>query len=257
MALTSVQRVGLGWIMNEVLFYVLLSVAEVIGTIGGFGSSLLVMPLAEHFLGFQQALGLTALFHVFSNVSKIVLFRQGLDRKLAVRMGIPAVVGVVLGALLTGAWEGATLRLALGVVLVVVSVLVLLAGRRPLKATLLNAVLGGAGSGFAAGLVGTGGAVRGVVLAAFALEKSTFIATSAWIDLGVDVSRSVIYGGMGYFSPTLWLQLPVLIVVSYAGTWVGRLLLDRIPQDRFRQGVLLLVFAVGAWVTITSLRALA
>lgn len=249
-------RVGLGCIMDEVLFYVLLSAAEVLGTIGGFGSSLLVMPLAEHFLGFQQALGLTALFHVFGNLSKVVLFRHGIDRKLAVRMGIPAMICVVLGALLTGAWDGAILRLALGVVLVVVSVAVLLAGRRPLRATWLNAVLGGAGSGFAAGLVGTGGAVRGAVLAAFALEKSAFIATSAWVDLGVDVSRSVIYGGMGYFSPTLWLQLPVLIVVSYAGTWVGRLLLDRIPQDRFRQGVLFLVFAVGAWVTVTSLGAL-
>lgn len=242
--------------MDQLLFYLFLSVAEVIGTIGGFGSSLLVMPLAEHFLGFQQALGLTALFHVFSNLSKIVLFRHGLDRKLAVRMGIPAMVGVVLGALLTGAWDGSTLRLALGLVLVLVSMVVLLAGTRPLRATWLNAVLGGASSGFAAGLVGTGGAVRGVVLAAFALEKNTFIATSAWIDLGVDVSRSVIYGGMGYFSPSLWLQLPLLIAVSYAGTWLGRKLLDRIPQERFRQGVLLLVLAVGVWVTFTSLRAL-
>ena len=42
------------------LFLFLLLFAEVMGTVGGFGSSMLVMPLAGRFLPFDQALGLTA-----------------------------------------------------------------------------------------------------------------------------------------------------------------------------------------------------
>ncbi len=61
--------------MELFAFFALLLVAEVLGTIGGFGSSMLVMPLAGFFLPFDQALGLTAVFHVFSNAAKIVLFR--------------------------------------------------------------------------------------------------------------------------------------------------------------------------------------
>ncbi len=76
----------------DLLFLALLFFAEVLGTIGGFGSSMLVMPLAGSFLPFDQALGLTAVFHVFSNAAKIILFRQGVDRRLLVWLGVPAVI---------------------------------------------------------------------------------------------------------------------------------------------------------------------
>ncbi|MCB0785946.1 MAG: TSUP family transporter, partial [Flavobacteriales bacterium] len=79
--------------MELVAFAVLLLVAEVLGTLGGFGSSMLVMPIAASFLPFEEALGLTAFFHVLSNGAKMLLFRQGFDRRLVLRMGIPAVIG--------------------------------------------------------------------------------------------------------------------------------------------------------------------
>jgi len=67
---------------EAIAFFVLLLAAEVLGTVGGFGSSMLVMPLAGFFLPFDQALGLTALFHVFSNGAKMILFREGVSRWL-------------------------------------------------------------------------------------------------------------------------------------------------------------------------------
>jgi uncharacterized protein len=48
-------------------------------------------------------------------------------------------------------------------------------------------------AGLLAGHIGTGGAIRGLVLAAFNLEKGVFVATSAAIDSGVDLSRMIIY----------------------------------------------------------------
>ena len=52
----------------------------------------------------------------------------------------------------------------------------------------LNAVSAGGIAGFLAGVIGTGGAIRGLALAAFDLEKGVFVATSAAIDSGVDFS---------------------------------------------------------------------
>ena len=63
--------------MELAWFSILLLLAEIAGTVGGFGSSMLVMPLAGEFLPFEQALGLTAVFHVFSNGAKMILFRKG------------------------------------------------------------------------------------------------------------------------------------------------------------------------------------
>jgi uncharacterized membrane protein YfcA len=66
------------------LFFILALIAEVIGTISGFGSSILFVPLASIFLDFKMVLGVTAVFHIFSNLSKIYFFHTGIDRKIVI-----------------------------------------------------------------------------------------------------------------------------------------------------------------------------
>lgn len=231
--------------MHELAFFALLLVAEVLGTVGGFGSSMLVMPLAGFFLPFDQALGLTALFHVFSNGAKIILFRKGLSKGLLLSMGLPAVLGVVLGARLTAFLPAEHMMLILSAVLVGLSILFLAAPRLKLEPSVTNATLGGAASGLIAGLVGTGGAIRGLTMAAFDLEKNVFVSTSAWIDMGVDLSRTAVYAGQGYIHAQVWGLLPGLAIVSVVGSYAGRWLLFRVPQERFRKLVLVLVIAVA------------
>ena len=57
------------------IFFILALLAEIVGTISGFGSSILFVPLASLLLDFKIVLGITAVFHVFSNISKIFLFK--------------------------------------------------------------------------------------------------------------------------------------------------------------------------------------
>ncbi len=47
--------------------------AEIFGTVGGFGSSVFFVPMASYFLDFQTVLGVTALFHLSSNMTKMDL----------------------------------------------------------------------------------------------------------------------------------------------------------------------------------------
>ncbi|MCP6335986.1 hypothetical protein NL449_28610, partial [Klebsiella pneumoniae] len=82
------------------------------------------------------------------------------------------------------------------------------------------AAAAGALSGGMAGLVGTGGAVRGLALAAFALPKEVFVATSAAIDLGIDLARAGAYFANGYVHVHDLVYLPMLAVVAIAGSWL-------------------------------------
>lgn len=233
-------------------FLLLLLVAEMLGTIGGFGSSMLVMPLAGWFLPFDQALGLTAVFHVFSNGAKMLLFRTGVDRRLLLWLGIPAVIGVIIGARLTVYLDEELLSIVLGALLVVMGLGLLWKQEWQLRATNGNALAGGTLSGFIAGVAGTGGAVRGITLAAFALEKSAFVATSAWIDMGVDLSRSVVYAAQGFVPSAVLIYLPAMAAISLVGSWVGKQALARIDQRSFRTIVLLLVVGMGIALVITA-----
>ncbi|TNE80674.1 MAG: sulfite exporter TauE/SafE family protein [Bacteroidetes bacterium] len=242
--------------MQYLLFYVLALFAEVVGTVGGFGSSVFFVPIANQFFSFHEVLGITAMLHVFSNLSKLLLFRHGIDKKLLMQLGIPAVVFVLIGGFLTRYFDNTKLELFLGIFLVLTSLWFLINRSDKVEATRRNAISGGILSGFMAGFLGTGGAIRGLTMAAFAMPKSIFIATSAAIDMGVDVSRAVIYLEAGYWKAENWVLLPWLIAISFVGSYLGKRILNHVSEDRFRTISLYLICLVGILSMVKPLMAL-
>ncbi|EID75280.1 sulfite exporter TauE/SafE family protein [Imtechella halotolerans] len=227
------------------LFLVFALIAEVIGTVGGFGSSVFFVPIANMYFDFQTVLGLTALFHLSSNLSKIALFRKGLDKKLLLYIGGPSVVFVIVGGIASAYIDAAYLEIGLGIFLIGLSVLFLINSHLKVKANKREAVTGGALSGFVAGMLGTGGAIRGLTMAAFNLEKNAFIATSAFIDFFVDLSRSVVYVINGYVTSEVLIYIPFLLVIGIVGTYIGRYILSHISQDSFKKISLILILIIG------------
>jgi len=227
------------------VFIFLAILAEILGTVGGFGSSIYFVPLAEYFLDFQSVLGITALFHVSSNLTKIGLFRQRIDRRILIYLGIPAVLFVILGAVLSRYFKKESFELGISILLVILGLALLLFRNVKMNINPVNSIAGGALSGFVAGLMGTGGAIRGLVLSAFQLEKEVYIASSAIIDLGVDLSRSIVYVMNGYVHRDILYLVPLLILVSLMGTYLGKLILNRIPTERFQKLTLLLILLIG------------
>ena len=230
-----------------IYFFILAFVAEVIGTISGFGSSILFVPLASMFFDFKAVLAITAVFHVFSNLSKIYLFKTGIQKDIVLKLGIPAVVFVIIGALLTNIIPQKEIELVMNIVLFLLSVFLIFNTEEKLEQSNKNLIVGGVSSGFLAGLVGTGGAIRGLVLAAFSLEKDSFLATSALIDLGVDFSRAIVYISSGYFLKEFLIFIPFLILISIAGSYIGKLVLNKMPQKYFRNIVLIVIVSISIY----------
>jgi uncharacterized membrane protein YfcA len=228
-----------------IAFLLLALLAEILGTVGGFGSSLFFVPIAGYFLDFHTVLGITGLFHVLSNLTKIGFFRKGFDKRLAVRIGVPAVVFVLIGAYFSKFLDAKFLETSLAVFLVTLSGLFLLAKHLTIKPTTTNSIGGGILSGLLAGLLGTGGAIRGITLAAFNLPKETFIATSAVIDLAIDLSRSAVYVANGYVQPKDFYLIPLLLVVSVLGTYLGKRILVKLSDTHFRKIVLVMILVTG------------
>ncbi|WP_204356539.1 sulfite exporter TauE/SafE family protein [Arcticibacterium luteifluviistationis] len=207
--------------------------------------SVFFVPIAGFFYDFQAVLGLTSLYYVFSNISKIVLFFKGMDVRIFLIIGIPSIVFVIIGAYLSQFLKGEIPALILGLFLVSFSFFLLLKPGFTLKPSNQNGILGGSLSGFAAGVLGTGGAIRGLTLASFNVEKATFLATSALIDFWVDSSRFVVYYSQDYITLDMLWKAPVLLVISFVGTWIGKKMLDRISQENFRKIALWLILVVG------------
>lgn len=235
---------------DVVIFFVLTIIAEILGTLGGFGSSLFFVPLSQFFFDFQTVLALTGILHVFSNTSKIVLFRKTIDWKVTLWLGGSSILLAIAGALLTRMVSFQYAGLALGIFLMGFSAVLFYRPQFKISPSIKNSILSGSAAGFLAGFIGTGGAIRGLALASINLEKNFFVGTSAIIDFGVDLSRTIIYLDGNYLQSREFLYIPLLLVAAMAGSYLGKLLLNKIDQERFRSITLGLIFLTGITLVI-------
>ena len=231
--------------MVAVLFFLFALVCEIIGTLGGFGSSVLFVPLANFFFAASLVLSLTSILHVFSNTAKLWLFRKTISKHLFLLYGIPSLLFTLLGAYLTKVYSFIYLEWALAIFLLLFSGLFLLFPKIHLKANTLTALVSGGFAGFMAGFTGTGGAIRGMSLIAFNLEKNLFVGTSAAIDFGVDFSRMFIYYYNGFFDMEYVYYIPLLVIASFLGSYMGKQLLNKISQEVFKKIVLSLILLIS------------
>jgi hypothetical protein len=67
---------------NLIAFLILGFLSEIVGTVGGFGSSVFFVPLAQFLFDFQSVLMLTVILHDFNNSAKLFLFYRHLDYRL-------------------------------------------------------------------------------------------------------------------------------------------------------------------------------
>jgi uncharacterized protein len=234
----------------SVIFLLLALLAEIIGTIGGFGSSVFFVPIGNFYFDFYSVLGLTAIFHLSSNLSKIFLFKKGLDKKLLMTIGIPSLLFVVLGGILSKYLNTDYLEIILAVFLVGFSLFFLIKSEVIILPKNKNAIIGGSLSGFSAGLLGTGGAIRGLTMAAFNLEKSVFIATSAFIDFVIDFTRTIVYYNNGYIHAHDLKYVPFLLIIGIVGTYIGKKILVYIPQNKFRRLSLIFILIIGVFTFV-------
>ncbi len=221
-------------------------VAATVGTITGFGTSTVMIPILVMFFPPLEAIFLVAIIHWFGDVWKIALFRKGFDLRLFAVFGIVGLATSYLGASVSlGANEQLLLRL-LGAFLVAYALFLLFRSKFKIPAGNVTALSGGALSGFFAGMFGIGGAIRSMFLSAFDLPKAAYIATAGGIGILVDLTRIITYisGGASLPRELVW-GLLLFIPVSFLGAQAAKRLVDRLPQERFRTVLALGLFAIG------------
>lgn len=220
--------------------------AAIIGTITGFGTSTLMIPILVIFFPAVEAIFLVAIIHWFGDIWKISLFRQGLNVRLIALFGVVGLATSYLGALVSlGAHEQTLLRV-LGAFLAGYALFLTYQSTFKIPSRNVTALSGGAISGFFAGMFGIGGAIRAMFLSAFDLPKTVYIATAGAIGIMVDSTRIITYFTNGATLPReLWYGLFLFIPISFFGAQAAKGFMDKIPQNKFRTVVAVFLFAIG------------
>ncbi len=224
--------------MNEILFFLVAFLTIVIGTVAGFGTSTIFLPFALFFVDFKTALVLVAISHISGNLGAVTFFRHGLDRKLILLFGLPSLFLTVAGAYLVIYVPQNILQVLLGLFLFLFSIYSLLNSNFKVNATKTNTIIGGSLSGFFQGLLGVGGPLRGAFLISYNLDKFKYIATLAAIAVIIDAARIPIYFANNLLEPQFFYYIPILIVIGILGSYAGKRIVNKIPQNIFKKVVL-------------------
>lgn len=229
-----------------VLLVVLTLIATAVGTSTGFGMSTIMVPVLTVFVPLPVTLLFVGVIHLFGDVWKMLLFRKGAAWRLILGFGIPGIAASFLGAALALKARDLPLERILGLFLLPYVGFLFTNRKWSLPRNQATAVAGGTLSGLSAGLFGVGGAVRGAFLAAFDLPKDVYIFTSGVIAFFIDITRISQYLlGSIELGNYLLAALILCIPVSFAGAWLARKFLDRLPQNYFRMFVAGFLFLVA------------
>ena len=232
--------------MEILLISLLTLVSSFVGTLTGFGTSTIMVPVLVLFFPLPQTLLFVGVIHWFGDIWKMSLFKSGLRWKLIFLFGIPGILATYIGARLVFSLPEKLLSQLLGAFLIAYTIFLFVNPKFKFKQNNINAVFGGTLSGFLAGISGVGGAVRGAFLSIFNLPKAVYIATSGSIGLIIDSTRLVTYFSEGTRVPQnlLWGFL-IFIPISYVGAEISKRVVDKIPQISFRNVVSVFLFIVG------------
>ena len=195
--------------MTEFFLISLLTlVASAAGTVSGFGISTMMMPVMLLFMPVLDALLFVGVIHIFGNIWKVTLFYRGIRWKLILSFGIPGIISSYAGAKVIPFIDQSVLRQTLGIVLLLYALSMVIKPNLKLKTSLPVSVGSATLSGFVAGMIGVGGALRGAALSLFNLQKGVYISANGAIALIIDLIRIVVYLDEGA-------QIPIILLMAF------------------------------------------
>ncbi|HLF19720.1 MAG TPA: sulfite exporter TauE/SafE family protein [Bacteroidota bacterium] len=231
------------------LTLVLTFIISTVTLLTGFGVGSVLTPTFTLFYDVKTAVFLVSIVHLGNNVLKFGLFAKHIDTRILMRFGFVSVTGALLGSLLQGSFQTSWVRIALAAFLIVSGGSEFLFQSSSTRISQKYDLFGGFFSGLMGGLIGNQGAIRSAYLLNYDLTKEAFVATATSIAILIDLTRIPVYiYQQAEQEKTAWGTLTVVIIIAFAGTFVGKQLLAKVSLEQFRKFVAAFLILFGVFL---------
>lgn len=232
--------------LTAVLIAIAAFLAGAISAVAGFGIGSILTPLLGLTIGVKLAVAAAAIPHFIGNALRLWTLRHQVDKQVLKTFGVMSGAGALAGALLHAVAATSWLKLVFAIVLIIVGGFGVTGWSDHLRFGRRGAWVAGGISGLLGGLVGNQGGIRAAAMLALDVRKEVFVATAVAIALVVDGARLPVYAfSTGRELLAVWPLLTVAIVAVTLGTFLGKALLGRVPENVFRRLVAALLIALG------------
>jgi uncharacterized membrane protein YfcA len=230
--------------------------AGAVAAVAGFGIGSLLTPLLATQVPLKLAVAAVSIPHFIATAARLWMLRAHVDRKLLISFGVFSAVGGLLGALAHRWATSPVLTIIFGVALCLAAVSELTGAARRIRMHGAIAWIAGALSGILGGLVGNQGGIRSAALLGFQTTRESFVATATAIALLVDAARMPVYLAVQreeLREIAVWIALAAAGCV--VGTFWGRGVLQRLPDQVFRRAVAVLILLLGVYMLARGIAA--
>jgi len=237
-----------------VLVWAVVVVAAVIRAFTGFGFGLAAVPVFALFMSPGEAVVLSTSLTLAVSLTTLRSYWGAYPIGALAPLLVAALLGTALGVALLGTLDARQFQLAIGALVILSSVvLALYRGRQPRP----HPVLGGV-TGLASGLLNGLFAIPGppVIVYAMATEADPRRSRSLLMTFFLFTAAMAlpIYGTAGLVTPASPWLFGLAFPAMYAGDRLGHRLFRRYGTAFYRRAALLVLFAVGAVVTLKALQ---
>ena len=237
-----------GWFGTSNAVYVIVLgsfVAAVCNAAFANGGAMIILAVTSTVLPVSAVVPIHSTLLIGSTASRAIVFRQHIDWRIAAPFLVASLVAVALAARLYFALPESAIGIAIASLMLVAIWLPAISWRPRLRHPW---ALVGFLHSFLSTLFAYGAILHAVILHT-KLGRRAIVGTMAACLTGMGVFKIAGYAWNGFDYAPYLATILLSIVAAFVGTWVGKLIIDRISEATFR-----LVFRV--LVTLTALRLL-
>lgn len=203
--------------------------SAVLGSVAGTGGTALLLPVLVHYFGIQAAVPMVTLANLSANVSRTWVHWSEVDQRVVAWFSLGSLPLTVLGTWLFTITAPALLTQLLGAFLLIVVVWRRVWSRPPQQRAPVWFLPLGLGFGFLNGLVASVGPMMAPFFLAYGLIRGSYIGTDAFITVGMQATKLIVLGGARFLTTTVLFYGVLLVPCMLAGTWLGKVFLERLP----------------------------
>lgn len=218
---------------NPIFFYTIVLLTSILSASTGVGGSFILIPLAAMQFGVKESVGILSVYFLFQNINKITVFRKFINWKVSTKVILWSLPGVVIGSLALNIIPVDVFKKVIGIAILFYlanDVFKILPSKHQPDAYVPGLSLL---YGFLSGLIGSGNIIKGPLFSSLGLLKETYIGTYALTALFVNVPKIISYSATGIIDGKMFMQSIPFLIISIAGTYIGKHFLGKIRTDVF------------------------
>ncbi|HEX7942390.1 MAG TPA: sulfite exporter TauE/SafE family protein [Gemmatimonadaceae bacterium] len=220
-------------------------IAAALAAVTGFGGAAVLLPVLVTIFGVRDAIPILTVAQLIGNGSRVWFNRSEVDLAVVGWFALGGVPLALAGGLLFARAPLPALTRALGAFLILVVVWRRLRPGPPRRTPLPSFALIGAAASFLSALLGSVGPIMAPFFLAYGLVKGAYIGTEALATVVMHVTKLVAYHEAALLSGPAVLAGLALGPVMVGGSWVGKRIVDRLPQRVFIALIELVLVAAG------------